>query len=500
MGAAGADENSFSRKLLLPNGAPAAGARVLVHRVPIRRESPYKWLVANAQGVVRVDKRDLNEPTDSFAMIDAPGCALNFWTNFHRNTELELKADTPLRGRVVDNAGRPVANATVLVREFDTIIHGSWAVNLSSRKNYPSQLVTHTAKDGRFVLRGIATEDYPQIRVGVLMQAKIKGHTWGGLSSLTLNTKPAQENNDIKLVVRPPVVIQGRALNATTGKPLANVIVRLHIEHLMELWTPPVENIVTGRDGKFVFEASPPAKDWKVSARAKGFTMVGAQLLAKDLDRRRPEQVFNVTLPLRPLVTLRGRVVDTDTARPPVARVIVVSRPLGIATKQGLVTVFEHPTGAASKDDGTFQISDGAGRRRVEVGAHFHISFGCKGMISNESFYSLESPQEVTVGAKDQEELLLRVRKNPGVLMRFERLTASRGGSIGESLSIELRTPDGKVQSLGFGPLFFIPTNAWGEEMEIRVSSFKDELVPWTRLVADGAKWPVVISSPISKP
>jgi hypothetical protein len=131
------------------------------------------------------------------------------WVSVVQQGEMVLrlvKDDVPVKGRVRDLQGRPVAGATVGVKNIDRLFACVWA-------GLPEKVTT--GKDGRFTVTGIGRGRSAALRItGPTIQMLQAGINTSTVAGATLD-----------LVAGPTKPIEGVVRARDTGKPLPGVVI-----------------------------------------------------------------------------------------------------------------------------------------------------------------------------------------------------------------------------------------------------------------------------------
>ncbi|HWB09801.1 MAG TPA: M56 family metallopeptidase [Pirellulales bacterium] len=257
-------------------------------------------------------------------------------------------AGDPIRGRLVDIDGRPVAGATVRIRWFnDESDRGSWSVQeaeargaknavLSARVTFlmaviePVQLreVLPTATsdaEGWFELRDIGPKRFVQLLVqgdgieateiiarnepGEKIVIEEDRHTQGG--SLTLYP------NEFVHAVGPSKAVKGRVLDLDTGEPIAGAIVRAFQVHGQRVSTSREREhfaATTDEGGRYLIKGLPIGSENALVAFATGD--VPYVPVARSADTTGSENLIQQDFRLKRGLWAEGRVFDAETDRP----------------------------------------------------------------------------------------------------------------------------------------------------------------------------------------
>jgi protocatechuate 3,4-dioxygenase beta subunit len=175
-------------------------------------------------------------PANTILLGRKPGLAIA-WAQYWNLTKditgqrLMLTPPTTLMGVVVDQADKPVADAEVwvyyacVVRDKE---EGGVTYAYLNGKPARDSFATRTAADGKFVIQGFPTNASADLAVskpGKFLRELRRD----GISPDTMRCQPGQK--EVKLVVEPAGVIEGKVVAKDTGQPLAG----------MSLWPQPTQ-------------------------------------------------------------------------------------------------------------------------------------------------------------------------------------------------------------------------------------------------------------------
>jgi hypothetical protein len=125
--------------------------------------------------------------------------------------------------------------------------------------------------------------------------------------------------------------IEGQVLSAATGAPLKNATLKLTMRGLVQ---PPGHSVndgtfetTSGSEGRFLFDAIPPAK-YRLSVERTGYVVGGYDGILECLTpaESNTRESKNIVLKLTPQAIISGRVVDDDGEPVPAAEVEVLRR------------------------------------------------------------------------------------------------------------------------------------------------------------------------------
>jgi len=308
---AGAAPVTVGWKVLLPDGKPAAGAKVLVRVVQTGRLTVKDtWVETGDDGAfsadVDIEPGAWDEPGAGygFVLIDMAGHALLAheapYGNLRKPSELKLSADFEVSGQVVGPDGQPVPAADVSVLHLkplsQDVAAGPWGLNVPRWGAQYLPLTTKAGADGAFKLRGI-TADMGTPMVGVTASAP-------GLQGFPSESYVRPEGPPLKVHLKPTLSVSGRVVQALTGEPVAGARVRPFAHPADQAATRAYPE--TDAEGRFTIADLYPVEKLFVEATHPNLAKAWAELPGK-------ESSTDVVLKLRPWATLAGRLVDQDT-------------------------------------------------------------------------------------------------------------------------------------------------------------------------------------------
>jgi RNA polymerase sigma factor (sigma-70 family) len=273
-GAAEKDAVALRGRVLDPDGKPVAGARLYLLGGAGKDQAP-----SRVRGTTDQDGRfRLTAARDRYVVAAADGCGPAWaWTDdFNKPDGLTLrlvKDDVPIRGRVIDLQGKPVAGATVRIDEELLVPadggNGPGAAGLTSLPSAAFATLfppATTGADGRFQIDGIGRE-----RVAVL---RVEGTTFA-TQQVKAMTRAADKAGatprgvpfDVLVVPTRPVV--GVVRDKDTGKPLAGVVVRSFKIGGVDDFNGLVRT-TTDQEGRYRLAGLPKREDNAILAEAWG--------------------------------------------------------------------------------------------------------------------------------------------------------------------------------------------------------------------------------------
>jgi protocatechuate 3,4-dioxygenase beta subunit len=335
------DSAKVRGRVLDPDGKPFAGAKLswgqagLKKRVyPVRATSgddgTFAFLLTKSE-LQKIDSDD--QAYQVLAIVKGYGCA---WATADATAEkltLRLVQDAPVKGRILDADGRPVAGAKLTVTGVAAKGHDGQPGARGWEGPLPEQAeVLTTGTDGRFQLAGAGSDRVVKLR--------LEGR---GIATARFDAQGAAFEYQAALS-RP---IRGMVRDKATRKPLAGVTVTNGYGGLCEA--------VTDKEGRYellgVAKAAQYRLDLKPAAGQLYFQrMVGVQ------DKAGLEALTADCELVRGTVTVRGKVTDKATGKP-VVGARVVYRPFYGNETAAKMDVHSWPRGGATTGaDGTYAL------------------------------------------------------------------------------------------------------------------------------------------------
>jgi hypothetical protein len=388
-------EESYDRirvrgRVLDPQGRPLAGARLYVGYAPWRNQpdavahQPVYPLRAMSGTDGRFhfsfDRSDLDaihlDASRPVVIAMADGFGLD-WAEIGGaaavTLNLRLVDDFPLEGRVLDAQRRPVAGAKVFVRVVgsDSAANPTPAINPADRRSEPVKKTCYgplpgqpaqvmTGADGCFRLTGLGRDR----NVWLDLERPAMPPTWGYATIRPSGAVPADSRSprgapiDFEGVV--PLTIRGVVRDKATGQAVAGV--NLTVQHT-SITTH------TDKDGRYELLVNPGSQEHVILAQPQNgqpYFAAAAHMPKTDFELIRG-------------ISLRGRVIDQATGKPP-KRAVVDYYPLFPNAHCSVLTNLEPHQAASSATlgaDGCFSLTVFPGPGVVLVAASPRDSYAC---------------------------------------------------------------------------------------------------------------------------
>jgi len=519
---ASADKIQVTRKVLLPDGKPAAGIPILIRTFDLQESRLGKEIktVTDAEGVFAAEVEIASQeeitrakgrpPQLGYVIVDAPDSVLtlinlNLWrdSNSRWREPLRLGAGYVLGGRVTAQ-GKPVAGADVALSSLS-----GWWVNDPSAGIATPQLTTKSGADGNYETRPVllagnaSFDDNGYIMGSAVASATIEGQHLSGSTAnqvlVRVGAPPAHPGARGDIALGSTWTARGKVVNALNGQPVAGATVRVAARSVT-----PLTPATTNANGEWEVTGIPPVFEMLATAThpqmSIGWAPIGERLGQLDDQARQPKTFGDVLIKLRPMTTITGRVVEEETGQMPVAVLP------GWNVARQARTLYER---------GTQFGNEMLGRGWVEVPLQPDGQFSLPVAVGENSvsvevplYEAVEPRLNLNIGPEGQKELLLKVRKRPYFYVRLEAERPEEMKDLSISMRSEKYPADKYPEGVSTGQYrngdWATPAGKWGETVEIRVrrGSGKDfkEIVPWTKITADPKNWPLVIRLPQQAP
>jgi hypothetical protein len=325
LAAAGHGETlTVSRRLVRFDGKPATPAKV---RVLSDYGTPNKTdleVMADADGVFSAEVTQENAQWGGHIIVSAEGCATTCEvavTGRRKDEPLtpELRLGAPFRieGRTMDTAGRPVAEATVVLVWARPHQWNETAFN--STMTHPittPEFIAHSTTNGTwsmpgidFVLHGVPTA------ATVAFEASVDKPLRAATLDVQLDPKPGRSsrpNVSLNFTLAPLIHVTGRVINSTTGQAIAGAGFHRNVI-FTTLAGPPA---LTDAAGRFELHIPGPQPLLWFNLYRDGFASTTVKTARRTPATSDWPKMTNLIIRLRPLVTVAGTVRD-ENGQPP---------------------------------------------------------------------------------------------------------------------------------------------------------------------------------------
>ncbi len=346
------------RRIVRFDGKPAVGAKV---RVVSDYTNGGKGkvdleLTTDADGVFGAS---LPRKGTAHILVRAEGCAIacefaiSPFTNGNQR-DLRLRKPFTIKGRTLDTDGRPVAGTKIslvlaMPKQWNTIPFNSVITELV---NTP-EMITHSKSNGTWSMPGIDFIKSGQSTSAVLLfEAVTKTPLRASRKTLQLKPVPgAKPRKDITLDFRmaPLIGVAGTVVNSSTGQPVAGACLSRNIGFT----TLPGSWAKTNKAGKFKLRISGPLPLLWFWMHCDGFATTTVLTEHRKQSSSDWPETRNLTIPIRPLVKVSGRLLD-QSGKPPEESLV-----LSYSYKEKLNALWRQKCGGQAgrlsvDDDGAF--------------------------------------------------------------------------------------------------------------------------------------------------
>ena len=342
---------TIAGKVLDPDGKPVAGAEI-VNLVRDGNGAVVGQTAADGSFSVTVP---LKEP-GSYLFPRVAGFATDQFlmpaTNTPAEVTYKLLKDTPIRGRVVDTQGKPVAGASVLVRSISAFENDSLDKFLTAWQKRPADgvgpdskwamyywpegprppagdpvLTATTDADGRFTITGVGPERVAGLRLSGpgIATTEVVVLTRAGFDPTPYNREtleklkspyaelgyhPMLHPPDTTIVAEAEKPIRGVVKDTATGKPRTGVKVTLRDRN----YRMPDLTATTDADGRYAIRGAKKANEYAVNVKRDPETgHIGRTVKAKDTPAYEP---VTMDIGVTRGIVLTGRLLDDQTGEP----------------------------------------------------------------------------------------------------------------------------------------------------------------------------------------
>jgi RNA polymerase sigma factor (sigma-70 family) len=316
-----ADEVLVSGRVLGPDGKPFEGAKVFLWTNAVKTKAEMMVrATTGADGRFRFPIRedDRRRQGTLVAMVTNYGPDWMELAKLKKGEEATLrlvKDDVPVKGRILDLEGRPVANATVHVLKLHQTNLDWWLMELKRGRYFfppdiPEALAMQvtTGPDGRFQLRGLGRERLVYIEISGETIERVR--CWVMTRARKMPDLPkrgeAVYNAVFDHIASPTKPIIGTVREKGTGKPLAGITVRM---------TPGwvwINNAKTDEQGRYRIVGAAKQREYGVAAAGAPYFAATKQNIP-DTPGFDP---ITVDFELERGIEIRGRVINKTTGEP----------------------------------------------------------------------------------------------------------------------------------------------------------------------------------------
>jgi RNA polymerase sigma factor (sigma-70 family) len=411
----------ISGRVLDPDGKPVRGAKVLF--VWWSEELPNKvWATSGADGRFHFEVRRPEvansgwempgEPPYIVAAAEGYGFAVTRLDKPETAADLTLrlvKDDVPIRGRVLNLEGKPIAGVRVSINGLEPLNMPplyvpkkdgltAWLTALKANKKDPwdvqraylTGLYSHafgllfapvmTGADGRFEMRGIGGERLVHLRLeGPAIATQIVNVMTRPGEKIRLPLSRRSPKGEtityygaaFEVLAEPTKPVVGVVRDRDTGKPLAGVTITPN--KITNPWNISNHNAwlirtTTDKEGRYRLVGLPKGEDNQLLARTKDFPYLPVSQKVENTPGLEP---VTVDFALKRGVWVKGRVTEKTTGKPMRASVIYFCLRDNPHAKE-IPLLFGGGTGGSTREDGSFQFVVVPGRGLIAVQAHYN--------------------------------------------------------------------------------------------------------------------------------
>lgn len=491
--------------VLMPDGKPAENAKIIARDI-----SPVgpgiNWEVTTETDLMGYFDATVPEISYSAAsgrwnrpylLVDAPGCAVSFILlgevekrKDQQRAIIRLEKDSPFHGIVMGPQNKPVSGAEIKIVYWSWVGYESSPLNRQPNISTP-QLSAKSGADGKFSLRNIHVPGPIPIwgaSGSISVTATINGSLWTTTHPLSNRARPVGAlEKPLVVKLGPTVTFSGHIRDAVTGRGLSDVAVSV-----VPYSTDLTASVRTDYDGSFKVTSrsqtdaqlrlvqyntdipnwpSPSDNSRQVETIVSKSENLSGPLWIKNLDFRLP-----------PIVSIRGQLIDEATGQKPLVQDDVIAT--SPTTTQNGWQLIRQPAFNYSRN-GEFLLT-------VPIGSVTIAS----GVRKEYSHAYVAAPQKFEVPAKGLQNVILKVKRNPGFFVRlrsandvdlpFGRYTVHLERADGTQAIKEMNDEVG-------GHYWFAPTKNWGDTAKLRLLRDTTPITAWRPVVASKEKWPLVL-------
>jgi RNA polymerase sigma factor (sigma-70 family) len=392
-----------SGRVLTPDGKPVAKATVYWHGWK-HNGSPMKpeaVATTGPDGTFTFDpsRRTRGVTAATMLIATADGWAADWrqWKHSADGTTLRLVPDEPIKGRLLDLEGKPVANAMVRVQSIAHAPAGDWAGVANAFRLNPEWLSLEryitpeapifapevkTDANGRFELKGIGADRVASLRfqapgiesahVYVITAPKFD------LSSVLPKSGEREGGFDPKFrrmvygptfehAARPSHDIIGRVTDAATGKPVAGVrlfgTANAPNAGGEPQWHDPAET-TTDIDGRYRLTGLPKAVRRFIHVQCGDAPYLDRLIEVNDVEALK---TATADIKLDRCLSVEGVLTDRVTGKPVVGHAIYLPRPEPDDARSKADTRLYRQSSLSLHPTGTWANTDEAGRFKLRV-------------------------------------------------------------------------------------------------------------------------------------
>jgi hypothetical protein len=388
-----------------PNGKPVRWAKLLFLYRSGKRDPQKVWARSNEEGRFAftvpfglLDNRFSESPwRDTHVMAVAEGygfAVMRLGKHGADNLTLRLvRDDVPLRGRILDLQGKPIAGVRVRIDgslytpEKDDLT--DWLSALKAKNRDPNLVwwdrLTNldsaafdvffppitTGGDGRFCLKGIGRERVAELRIeGPTIATQAIHVMTRSIETVRIPEVKGQPKSgtvsyfgaSFDLVAAPTRPIVGVVRDTDTGKPLPGITIET--EEIANRFALGFIRTTTDKDGRYSLIGLPKSDGNKIAVTTDELPYLGA---VKTIGNPLGLQPLTVDFALKHAVWVKGRVTEKTTGKPLFARVEYFCFDENPNADE--VTQLFYHNSRSTEQDGSYRIPVFPGRGLIAVRA-----------------------------------------------------------------------------------------------------------------------------------
>jgi len=416
----------------------------------------------------------------------APHCALsisalNSWLpGSDAPVDLHLVADTKgikASGRVVDFKKVPIANAQVKLDDVTEWTMRPWHLNKLGW-DMP-ELVTTSGPDGRFSFPAIKVESSEEVN---LVHASATGIA-GGKSFYAAGSGHTPEAS-IDIVFVPNFSVSGKVIDLFTKTGIPNAEVSISTTGRDD--SLRLSTTLTDKNGLFIMKDVESAQLLMAMAADANYRRGGVIVSDNGESVKNPHAVENVTIALRPFVTISVNVIDAVTGKTIIEKIQTNDTP------SSLTVSCEFPIPVEGWDFSP-QVCATRGKSISDALSVKSLAGHNKLKVFSNGYEFLSDEFDVEPGQHPKRTIKLQRKK--GTLLHIDYPSPtdrkyqleSRNSEDQEWVKHQICCAD-----------IFLPSAEWGSKKQVRIVRSQDNkvVVPEKEIVADQNNWIVTLQIP----
>jgi hypothetical protein len=395
---------TLTRRILRFDGKPAVGAKVRVvsdsYRRGARKETNIE-LETDANGFFTAGLPGCTMTVH--IVVRAEGCAMaceyavSMYSNGYQ-PKFQLRKPFKIKGKTLDAEGRPVGGAKISLvsarpKQWNTIPFNSAITKLI---NTP-ETTARSNSDGTWSMPGIDFMTNEKSESATLVFEAVSKNSLR-VSRKVLQVRPApraepQKDITLDFSMAPLIRVAGRVVNLSTGKPVAGAWLARNIVYT----TLPGHSAKTDNAGKFELRIAGPLPLLWFWMHCDGFATTTVLTERRKQSASDWPETRNLTIPIRRLVKVSGRLLD-ENGKPPKESLV-----LRYNYKEDLDAMWRQKCASETRklsvgNDGAFNAKLPTGRITIGVGLPLQVMGSCAMSGSNSKKYQLKEEAKIPAG------------------------------------------------------------------------------------------------------